>query len=220
MWLLALLACSPKDSDSDLMEAERTVDPVTGCYEVDENTRVALVTDIDETLTALDGEWLDQIRDPADEPTMRPDGNTLMNAWADHGFRIFYVTARGEQLGLSDGTTGRDATTSWLTDRDFPLFSPDDVFLSEGYGELGDGAAEYKSELLLRLIDEGWTLVWAYGNADSDITAYKAAGIPNDHQYLVGELAGTLEVNPIPTEEAYTAHFATIGPTMTCVEAP
>ncbi len=58
---------------------------------------------------------------------------------------------------------------------------------------------------------QGWDVVYAYGNAESDIEAFKEVGIPNDHIYLVGELADDLEVEPIPDEEAFSLqgfHFS------------
>ena len=176
---------------------------------------VAVVTDIDETLTTDDMEYVYQILDPDHDPEMRPDADTLMGGLHDLGYRMIYLTARGEELGLLDGTSARDATTGWLDTHGFP-YADEDVYLATGLGETGDGAADYKTEVLTSLQDAGVTLALAYGNADTDIAAYQAAGIPDDHIFLVGDLAGDYGVEPIPTEDAYTSHMASYLPTVPC----
>lgn len=166
----------------------------------------AVVTDIDETLTTSDDEWIAQMGDASHDPAMRPDADTLMNAYASAGYELFYVTARGEDFAMSDGRTSREATADWLVEHGFP-YDPTRLYLAPGFGVAGDDAASYKTDVLAELSDAGWTHEWAYGNADSDIAAFKTA-LSNDRIFLVGELAGTLDVEPIPDEDAYTAHVA------------
>ncbi|MCP4807126.1 MAG: hypothetical protein GY913_14855 [Proteobacteria bacterium] len=165
----------------------------------------AVVTDIDETLTTSDDEWISQMGDADHDPAMRPAANTLFNAYADAGYEIFYVTARGEDFAMSDGRTAREATSDWLVAHDFP-FVDERLYLSDGFGVAGDDAAAYKSAVLAELETAGWTHEWAYGNADSDIAAFKTA-LELDRIFLVGELAGTLDVLPITDEDAFEAHI-------------
>ena len=73
----------------------------------------AVFTDIDETLTTTDEEWLAQLGDPTHDPAMRPGADALMQGYAERGYTVFYVTARGERLALSDG---RGAPTWWPAD--------------------------------------------------------------------------------------------------------
>ena len=61
-----------------------------------------MITDIDETLTTSDAEWLMQIIDPSHDPAMRPDANTVMQANDEAGYSVFYVTARGELQPLAE----------------------------------------------------------------------------------------------------------------------
>ena len=194
------------DTDADA-DADADADTDSGCPAVTDKTRAAIVTDIDETLTTDDNEFLTQLYDPTHDPAMRPDANTLMQAWSTLGYRIFYVTARGDALFLLDGTPARTATTDWLADHDFP-FLEQDVFLVDGLGEFGGGAADYKTGVLEDLRGYGFDLIYAYGNADTDITAYKNVNIADDHIFLVGDLAGTLGVEGISDTDAYTAHLA------------
>jgi len=166
-----------------------------------------VVTDIDETLTTSDLEWLFELMDEDHDPAMRPDANTLMTWYADNGYRVFYVTARGQDLQLPDLTPARDATEAWLVEHGFP-YEEGSLYLAEGTYVTGDDAVEYKAGVINDLVAEGWTMAYAYGNADTDIEAFLEAGIPNDRIYLVGELAGTMDVEPLPDDEAYTQHMA------------
>lgn len=168
----------------------------------------ALVTDIDETLTTSDAEWIAQMLDGTHVPAMRPDADALLNAYADLGYRIVYITARGDDTTLSDGRSAFEATADWLQDHGFP-YDPDDLYLADGVGAIGSGAVAYKHEILVGLQDDGLTLDWAYGNAFSDIEAFQLAGIPDDRIFFVGKHAGERDVQPLPDEEAFTAHLDT-----------
>lgn len=191
-----------------------TVEASTGCPAVTDDSAPVVVTDIDETLTTLDSEYLTQLAFPDHVPEMRPGASAVMNQWYALGYRVIYVTARGADLPLIDGTPARQATEDWLALKQFP-FTSRDVFLAPGVQGLTDTAG-YKIEVLADLADAGFDVVWAYGNADTDIEAYKAAGIPDDHIWLVGKLAGQYGVNPLPTDEAYEDHLATFMPTAPC----
>jgi phosphatidate phosphatase PAH1 len=179
----------------------------------------AVFTDIDETLTTLDEEWLAQIADPSHDPAMRPGASALMQGYAERGYAVFYVTARGEDIELSDGRSARQASEDWLKAHDFPWVQGA-LYLADGLGAHGDSAVEYKAEVIRDLEGEGWQAVWAYGNAESDILAFQEAGLTDDHIFLVGELAGTMGVQPIPDEDAYEAHLAEQLPLVDEVACP
>lgn len=165
-----------------------------------------VVTDIDETLTTGDEEWMMQLFDETHDPAMRPDANTLMNWYADNGYAIVYITARGEDLLLPDYTPAREATQNWLVAHEFP-YEEGNLYLGEGALITGDEAIAYKAGVIEALIEEGWTVDYAYGNAETDIEAFFQAGIGTDRIYLVGELAGTMGVEPLIDDEAYTQHI-------------
>lgn len=166
----------------------------------------AVVTDIDETLTTGDVEWILQLTNGTHDPAIRPDANTMITWYVDNGYTIFYVTARGEELSLPDGTPAREATRDWLVAHGFP-YGEGNLFLAEGNFVTGDEAVEYKAGVIEALVEEGWTVDYAYGNAETDIEAFLQAGISADRIYLVGELAGTMGVEPITDDEAYTQHI-------------
>lgn len=190
LWIPLLLACASTSADSA------------------QPCRHAVVTDIDETLTTSDDEWIAQMGEASHDPAMRPAADQLMNAYADAGYAIVYITARGEDFAMSDGRTSREATSDWLEAHGFPV-SDERLFLSEGYGVAGEDAVAYKSEVLADQVADDWTHAWAYGNADSDIAAFQTA-LDDEHIFLVGELAGTLGVQPIPDDEAFEAHLAAL----------
>ncbi|MBN2799174.1 MAG: hypothetical protein JXX28_08495 [Deltaproteobacteria bacterium] len=167
----------------------------------------AVFTDIDETLTTSDGEWMAQLGDPTHDPEERDQAAEMMQAYADLGYTVFYVTARGEDLALQDGRTAREATMDWLVAHSFPV-TEEQVFLASGYGASGDAAVAYKSAVLDEKAAAGWALDYAYGNADSDILAFQASGVADEDIFLVGELAGTMGVQPITDADAFAAHMA------------
>jgi phosphatidate phosphatase PAH1 len=173
----------------------------------------AIVTDIDETLTTSDTEWLAQLMDPTHDPEMRPDASELMRGYDDLGYTVYYITARGESLDLSDGTTARDATRAWLEVHGFPV-RDGTLFLAPGNGALGDAAVEYKTETIEELELAGWPVHWAYGNSDTDIEAFQLAGIPDDRIFAVGEDWDELDGLDIPDEDAFVVHAQEHLPTV------
>lgn len=204
------------DSVADTLSDEPTEDSATDTGSDSQPLvpcQSAIITDIDETLTTSDSEWLKKVVMPSYDPAMRPDANTLMQGYAALGYHIFYLTARGELLSLLDGTSAREATRTWLEDHDFP-FENGHLFLSSGLAALDEAAVTYKQGKIEDLMADGWSIAYAYGNALSDIAAFKGAGIPDDRIFLVGKLAGQEDVIPIPTDEAYTEHLAEFLPTV------
>ena len=183
---------------------------------------VAVVTDIDETLTTSDEEWLAQILDPSYDPAMRPDANTLMQRYAEAGLDIYYVTARGEDMTLLDGTSARDATEAWLAAHDFPQ-PQDHVFLAPGIGASGNEVVAYKAGVIDDAEAAGWSFAWGYGNAETDIEAFLQAGMPGQTVFFVGDLsteAADYGVQPIANEDAYTNHLAAQTPSIVPVDCP
>lgn len=169
--------------------------------------RQAIVTDIDETLTTSDAEFFRQTQDPSYDPAERPDAAPLMRGYAERGYAVFYVTARGDELMLEDGRTATEATRDWLVAHDFPL-RDGRLFLGHGTLVTGETAVAYKAGVVDGLEADGFEIAFAYGNATTDIQAYQRAEVPDDRIWLVGELAGMFGVQPLPDDQAYTAHLA------------
>jgi phosphatidate phosphatase PAH1 len=190
----------------------------TGCAVPADPCLQAVAADIDETLTTSDSEWAAQIDDPTHDPAERPDAATLMQGYDDLGYTVIYVTARDEGRVLSDGRTARQATADWLEAHGFP-FTNDDLYLSPG--SPSDAAKiAYKSGVLEDLAANGWTTDWAYGNAQTDVEAFLEAGVAPDHVFLVGKLAGSMDVKSIPDADAFAAHVAEQLPQIEPVACP
>ena len=138
-----------------------------------------VVSDIDGTLTTDDGQIIQQILDPDYVPKMWDDAVDVMDEYVKKGYYIVYLTARAYPL--------RTLTREWLDQEKFPL-----GLLITAYSFVsGDSAAAFKTAVLRHMIDDlKWQIVAAHGNADSDIEAYQAVGIPNNRIFIIGENGG------------------------------
>lgn len=153
-----------------------------------------VVTDIDGTLTTDDIEITKQIADDTYVPAMMTAADRLTQAWSMKGYPVIYLIARPHVL--------RPESRGWLADLGFP-----DGPLIAKIGGLGDNA--YKTLWMKRMIqDFGWNVVAAYGNADTDITAYANADVPKSQTFIVGPLAGSSMTVPIQNND-FTQHIAT-----------
>jgi hypothetical protein len=153
-----------------------------------------VVTDIDGTLTADDGQLTTEIFDDTKLPMMMGAADKLLEAWDKKGYPIVYLTARPHIL--------RADSRLWFDAMSFPT----GPLITENGGE---NDAVYKTLWLNRLIhDFGWNVVAAYGNADTDISAYENAGIAKDHTFIVGPLAGNRQTVAIANND-FTQHIST-----------
>lgn len=159
-----------------------------------------VVTDIDGTLTTDDQQNLMQIPDATYVPLMMGHANAMLQAWDAKGYPVIYLTARPH--------VERVESRVWLRDEMFPtgpLITATDV----------EEPAAYKTLWLNRMItDLGWTVVAAYGNAQTDVDAYNNVGIPKADTFIVGPLAGTGGTQPIDGMDfaAHTASFVAAQP--------
>jgi len=176
----------------------------------------AIVSDIDETLTTSDGEWLWQMLFGDHDPAMRPGGPQLLHAYAERGYFIVYLTSRPADANLGfTGEPAYDATWRWLAEHGFPVDPAHTRLELSPSTVLGDAAAEYKGNALLDLQAEGFTFTAAYGNATTDIAAYATAGIPKDHTFIIGPHAGeesTVAIQGDGWDEHLTDYLPTVGP--------
>lgn len=153
-----------------------------------------IVTDIDGTLTTDDSQIAMQIPDETYVPKMMTAADHLMQAWAAKGYPIVYLTARPHVL--------RNESRGWFTDLGFP----DGPLITKNGGLMDDA---YKTIWMNRMVNNfQWTVVAAYGNAITDITAYANAGVPKDRTFIVGPVGGTSGTVAIPNMD-YTDHIAT-----------
>lgn len=181
------------------------------CWELNH----AIVADIDETLTLSDGEFLQQLVDSTHDPLEREGAHEMISAYHDLGYNIVYLTARAENQASTDDAMvpARQLTEEWLMAHDFPFDEYTQVQMADSF-VFGDSAAEYKSMRLMELQGEGLMFDYAYGNADSDITAYENAGIDKAATFIIGENAGNAGTVAIEGE-GWVDHTAAHLPTVT-----
>jgi hypothetical protein len=153
-----------------------------------------VVMDIDGTLTTDDNQILMQVTDETYVPAAMIGAAALAQAWDTKGYPIVYLTARDNVFDSE--------TRGWLDALDFP---PGAVITANSTAT----ADAYKTAWLERLItDFGWVAYAAYGNADTDITAYENVAIPKDRTFIIGPNAGNEGTVAIPNGD-YTEHIAT-----------
>jgi LNS2 (Lipin/Ned1/Smp2) len=153
-----------------------------------------VVTDIDGTLTTDDSQLIMQVADETYVPAMMAAADRMLQAWSMKGYPVIYLTARPHIF--------RTESRGWLADLKFP----GGPLITEGGGLTAD---VYKTLWMNRMVkDFGWQVVAAYGNADTDITAYANAGVPVSQTFIVGPLAGSRGTMPIQNND-YTQHIAT-----------
>jgi hypothetical protein len=153
-----------------------------------------VVTDIDGTLTIDDEQQFLQWMDEDYVPVEVGAASEVMQAWADKGYPIVYLSARLHVY--------RNETRAWLRDQGFPI----GPLITEP--SLGSAAA-YKTLWLTRMMQTfGWVPVAAYGNADTDIEAYQNVGIPKAQTFIVGPFAGDSGTVPIANLD-YSSHLST-----------
>ena len=153
-----------------------------------------VVVDIDGTLTTADSELYMQTEDPTYVPMMLANADKMTQAWAAKGYPVVYLTARPDVY--------RVETRGWLADLGFPI-GP--VITAQAV----EAADVYKTIWLTRMItDFGWVAVAAYGNADTDITAYGNLSIPLADTFIIGPEGGMGGTVAIQNND-YTDHIAT-----------
>ncbi len=155
-----------------------------------------VVTDIDGTLTLDNSQLVSQLSSDNYLPLLMPAADKLVQAWAAKGYPVIYLTARPHLY--------RPETRAWFD----ALAFPDGPLITENDGD-GKTADAYKTLWLSRMIQAfGWQVVAAYGNEDTDITAYENAGIDKTRTFIVGSLAGSRGTMPIDGM-SFAQHIAT-----------
>ncbi|WP_437681222.1 LNS2 domain-containing protein [Sorangium sp. So ce131] len=165
--------------------------------------RVA-VSDIDGTLTSSEMAVLGELVGGG-PPDAHPGAAATMQALAESGVHLLYLTARPEWLVAS--------TRAWLKAQGFP---PGILHTTVGVtGAFGRAAANYKTiELEWLRARTGVVPSFAFGNMPSDVTTYSAAGIAPERCYyykLSGDLRGG-----VPNEDYRRLAPALFSPPAAC----
>jgi len=180
-------------------------DPPEPCME-------AVVFDIDETLTIDDEEWEAQKKDGSYDPIARESAAALVNAYAQRGYKIVYLTARAKTWVLGGTGEGSPAATErWLREHGFPRDPAQTRLIMSEVVVPGAAAQTYKREALLEMIEEGLSFEAAYGNAVTDVGAFADVMIPKSVTFIIGEFAG-LDGTVAIAGESWRAHVESYVP--------
>ncbi len=169
-----------------------------------EGTRLVLF-DIDGTLTISDAELADEMKaEYFDElysgkrpAEAYPDAAALTKAWAAKGYLLVYITGRPYWLAK--------LTRAWLEAQDCAPGHLHTTDRSRDALPTRGSVGEYKLAYLKTLLDTGYKIDYAYGNAESDIFAYGKAGIPLERTHIIGEHAGKKGTKALQGD--YTEHL-------------
>lgn len=176
----------------------------------------AIVTDIDETLTLSDGEFSMQLMDGNYDPVEREGGAAMINAYADLGYRVLYLTARSESFVTAvTEETAREATERWLLEHGYPIGEDTTALVLAPMIVVGEATRTYKGEALMAFQAEGWRFDYGYGNALTDIGGYEDAGIAKNATFIIGEEAGAEGTVAVEGEDWLAhndAHLPTVPP--------
>jgi hypothetical protein len=128
-----------------------------------QDARQAVVFDIDGTLTP-------NVYAVTIARTGAAQAATL---YADAGIDIIYLTARIRpfQGGVAD----------WPSDHGFPA---GDLYLTETKADRDDHAA-FKQRVLTNYVNQGGTIIAAFGDSSSDFAAYADVGIPRENVFAL-----------------------------------
>ncbi len=155
-----------------------------------------VIFDIDGTLTISDNELIKEnffeLLDLEYNSKAYKDAYKVVNYYKDKGYNILYLTARPSWLIPN--------TLKWLKKNGFPfgILHTNETSMPSSYADT------YKSNYLKTIITKGVTINYFYGNALTDISAYKSINISPDKIFIIGEHAGKSETTPICS---YTDHL-------------
>ncbi|AJQ94331.1 lipin/Ned1/Smp2 family protein [Gynuella sunshinyii] len=169
----------------------------TGYLSVVEPGTEAILFDIDGTLTLTDFEAVGDYLGIRTALTHSYAIETV-NAYKDKKYRLIYLTGRPYWLAKD--------TREWFDIQQIPSWH----LHTNPYGDgpIPPDTQDYKTAYIQKLIDNGVNIIRAYGNAQTDIGAYAAAGIPKEETYIIGQFAGTEDTQAIDGDYSY--HFATV----------
>lgn len=177
------------------MVVEGDLSAATGYLTVAGAGRETVLFDIDGTITLNDfeavGEYLGT--DIADNYDFAV---ATVNEYVARGYQIVFLTARPYWVAKS--------TRNWF---DAYGLVPWNLRMNANSDNLLDLQTEqYKTDYIRYLKNTvGLNIVRAYGNAQTDINAYAAAGIPKADTYIIGSNAGKDGTQPIHGD--YEQHF-------------
>lgn len=147
-----------------------------------------VVTDIDGTMTESDSQLFQQMFDGSHVPVAYPGAVELTTAHRALGHVVFFLTGRPYWL--------TEKTRVWLRDLEF---TPGPLRVTNSNSEslpTEGGVGTFKMLQVEALLDAGYLIDFAYGNASTDIYAYLGAGLLPTQVWIIGDNAGDQGTQP------------------------
>jgi phosphatidate phosphatase PAH1 len=190
------------------MVVEGDLSHADGYLSVVEPGRQAVLFDIDGTLTTNDFEAAADYLGIKTASTYSYATETVQ-AYKDRGYQVIYLTGAPYWV-----TRDRREWFDRIGLQDYHYHSN-----PYGGGPIPPDTQGYKTDYLNYLLaDVGLDIVRAYGNADTDIAAYAAAGLPKAETWIIGENAGADGTQAL--NGSYYTHFynvvANTAPALGC----
>lgn len=136
------------------------------------------VFDIDGTLTVGDRELVEELTGVSSAEA-RPGAAEATALHAGDGRVILYLTGRPVWLAAS--------TRAWLDAQGMAAGVLRMPAHDAGAAPTEEGVGAFKTDELVRYAAAGLGIIDAYGNADTDATAYLAAGLPSERIHMLGD---------------------------------
>lgn len=171
-------------------------------YILPPGTRIA-VTDVDATLTTSDLELAHSMLDGSHVPEVVTDAVELIRAHVDLGHVVMYMTGRPYWQSVP--------TRAWLALRGFPTGA---VRLADSNAAMlptESSVGDFKRAKLRELLDLGYVLDVAYGNATTDVSAYLDSGIAPSSVWIRGDHGGERGTNAVPDTWSARAAEVTVA---------
>ncbi|MAM87347.1 MAG: haloacid dehalogenase [unclassified Hahellaceae] len=161
--------------------------------------RKAVLFDIDGTLTLSDFEGVGDYLG-IDNADMHNYADEVVWEYVSKGYQIVYLTGRGYwQAKTTRDWFNRNGLFGWHLRTDANQDNP-----------IKPNTQQYKTDYINYLKNEvGLDIIRAYGNADTDVRAYAAAGIPASETYIIGEHAGMDGTNAVDGD--YALHYVEVA---------
>ncbi len=159
------------------------------------------VFDVDGTLTSHESDVtlniLSELIKGCFSPPKRAFASELTHLFYKQGYQIVYLTGRHYFLN--------ELTRKWLA---LHGFAPGTVLITNSLVQIApnqNSVGTYKSAQLSKIKSAGLFIARAYGNAWTDISRYKEAGIPSSRIFVIGKNSGSWGVTGLGCD--YEAHY-------------
>ena len=186
--LAGAAACGGGATDGTVESADTsTTQPAVDTTAACEAERHAVVFGLDGVLTPSDDELFRQIQDASYTPATRDGAAELVQAWADRGYEIVYISGRPSNMVLHDRPV-LEVTNEWLAASSFPTGEGTTLTLWDPTQYATKDL--YKLQTIFDLVTDGVVVDAAYTESPDDYRALRTGGVDVENLYAIGTVEG------------------------------